>query len=554
MTHPRRRLFPCRVPLPVHLCFPYDFVLHEFVIARVSAEAVRPVVLWQPSRTASWEFVMPDQGNRDVDSRPAWARDAVFYQIFPDRFARSERVPKPSNLLSWHSPPSPQGYHGGDLLGIAEHLDYLVDLGVNAVYLNPIFQSACNHRYHTHDYRNVDPLLGGNSAFRELVREAHARNIRILLDGVFNHASRGFFQFNDILENGPHSPWLDWFHIQKWPLAPYDGRRPANYTGWLGMRALPKFNTDNAQVREFLMGIGEFWVREYDIDGWRLDVPAEITTPGFWEEFRSRVRAIKPDAYLVGEIWRDAPEWLAGDRFDATMNYVFAAATIAFAAGDRASRNLVRDRSYDPYPGIDAVQFGERIRQLLALYDWETTQVQFNLLASHDAPRVVSIARGDKATLRLATLFQMTYPGTPSVYYGDEIALRGTKRYDRPHRDHDSRWPFPWHDKAAWDHEMLDFFRQAIALRHAHPALRRGRFDQLFSNAQQYVFARRDSAETLLVVLNASNESAQITVPVSPHLSNGQALEPVFGTLSGGIVQRGHLDLSVPPRTGGVLS
>ncbi len=287
-------------------------------------------------------------------SRPAWARDAVFYQIFPDRFARSDRVPKPTNVLSWDSAPTQQGYHGGDLLGIVEHLDHLVDLGINAIYLTPIFQSACNHRYHTHDYYQVDPLLGGNSALRSLIEAAHARQIRVMLDGVFNHASRGFFQFHDILENGPHSAWLDWFFVQGWPLTPYDGDRPANFTGWVNNRALPKFNTDNPAVREFLMQVGEHWIREFDIDGWRLDVPGEIKTTGFWEEFRSRTRAIKPDLYLVGEIWREAADWLRGDRFDATMNYVFAAAAIAFAAGERVSEALVSNRSYEPFPGIDA--------------------------------------------------------------------------------------------------------------------------------------------------------------------------------------------------------
>ena len=497
---------------------------------------------------------MPEEGTQGASDRPAWARDAVFYQIFPDRFARSERVPKPANLLPWHAPPSPQGFHGGDLLGIAEHLDHLADLGVNAIYLTPIFQSPSNHRYHTHDYEKVDPLLGGNAAFRTLVGEAHSRNIRIMLDGVFNHASRGFFQFNDILENGPHSPWLDWFHIHGWPLAPYDGSKPANYASWAGDRALPKFNTDNPQVREFLIGIAEFWIREYDIDGWRLDVPREITTPGFWEEFRRRVRAVKPDAYLVGEIWREAPEWLRGDRFDATMNYVFAATAIAFSAGDRVSPHLVQGRAYDPYPGIDAAQFGQRIRDLLAQYAWETTQVQFNLLDSHDAPRVVSIARGDKATLRLATLLQMTFPGTPCICYGDEIALRGAKRYDHPHRDHDARWPFPWHHEAAWDREMLDFFRQVVALRHAHAVLRRGHFKELYAHAQQYAFLRHDGDEVLLVVLNAADEAAQISMPVGPHFSDGESLKPLFGAVTTGTVQRGHLALSIPPRAGAVLS
>ena len=490
----------------------------------------------------------PVQVSQDVCQRPAWARDAVFYHIFPDRFARSQHAPKPSNLLSWGSPPSAEGYHGGDLWGIVEHLDYLVDLGVNAVYLTPVFQSASNHRYHTHDYLNVDPLLGGNAALRELVDQLHARNMRIILDGVFNHASRGFFQFNDILEHGPHSPWLDWFFIQGWPLSAYDGSRPANFVGWHGNRALPKFNTDNPQVREFLMQVGEFWVKEFDIDGWRLDVPAEITTVGFWEEFRQRVRTANRDAYLVGEIWQAAPQWLCGDRFDATMNYVFAAATIAFAAGRRVSPTLVKGRAYEPYPGIDAVQFGKRVEQLLAHHDWATTEVQFNLLSSHDAPRVISIARGDKATLRLATLLQLTFPGTPSIYYGDEIGLRGSIRYDGPHRDEDARWPFPWHDPRIWDREMLDFFRQAIKLRHAHGALRGGRFEQLFAHAQQYAFARQDAAETLLVLVNAADQPAGVSVPVATHFSPGQVLKPLLGELPETEVRNGCLAVTMPPR------
>jgi cyclomaltodextrinase len=331
---------------------------------------------------------------------PAWAKDAVFYQIFPDRFARSTKAPEIPRLLPWGAPPTERGYFGGDLWGVIEHLDYLVELGITAIYLNPIFQSTCNHRYQTHSYEDVDPMLGGNKALRTLVEEAHRRGLRMILDDVFNHVGRGFLQFNDVLENGPHSPWVDWFHIKDWPLAPYDCDHPANYLGWFGHRELPKLNTDHPQVREYIMQVGEHWIRDYDIDGWRLDVPCEITTPGFWEEFRHRVRAIKPDAYLVGEIWCDASEWLRGDRFDASMNYLFASAAIAFTAGDRVSATLVENRSYRPYPGTDAPRFDQRIQDLLKLYDWNVTQVQFNMLASHDTPRMLSLSRGDKATLR----------------------------------------------------------------------------------------------------------------------------------------------------------
>jgi neopullulanase len=170
---------------------------------------------------------------RPVDPQtPAWVRDAVFYQIFPDRFARSAAVPKPRHLDEWGSAPTVHGYQGGDLLGVVEHLDYLQDLGANAIYFTPIFQSASNHRYHTHDYEKVDPMLGGNDALRQLVDAAHIRGIRVVLDGVFNHASRGFFQFHDIMENGSDSAYLDWFHVTKFPLNAYHQGEKPNYGAW----------------------------------------------------------------------------------------------------------------------------------------------------------------------------------------------------------------------------------------------------------------------------------------------------------------------------------
>lgn len=253
---------------------------------------------------------------------PAWVPDAVFYQIFPDRFAHSAQVPKPRNLEAWDAPPTAQGYKGGDLLGVVERLDYLQNLGVTAIYLNPIFQSASNHRYHTHDYYQVDPLLGGNPAFSRLRDALHQRGMRLMLDGVFNHASRGNFYFNDVLENGPQSPWVDWFTIQGWPIDAYDDERPANYACWWNIKALPRWNTDHPEVREYLMRVGEHWLRE-GIDGWRLDVPLEITAPGFWQEFRQRMRAVNPDTYIIGEVWGQASEALSGDQFDGVMNYQF---------------------------------------------------------------------------------------------------------------------------------------------------------------------------------------------------------------------------------------
>jgi glycosidase len=286
---------------------------------------------------------------------PEWVKHAVFYQIFPDRFAKSSQLEKPNNLEPWDSEPTAYGYKGGDLLGVIEHLDHIQELGVTAIYFCPIVQSASNHRYHTHDYYRVDPLLGGNEALDALLTECKRRGLRVVLDGVFNHASRGFFQFNDVLENGAVSPWLDWFSFTEHPANAYDLTRPPGYTAWIGKHPLPKFNTDNPQVREYIMRVGEYWMRK-GIDGWRLDVPFEIKTPGFWQEFRQRIKAINPKAYIVGEVWWDSREWLQGDQFDGVMNYLFAGAAIAFSAGQRVRRETVEEFSYAAWPAISGVR------------------------------------------------------------------------------------------------------------------------------------------------------------------------------------------------------
>jgi len=248
---------------------------------------------------------------------PDWVKDAVFYQIFPDRFARSEHLHRAGlQMEDWNSPPNSYGFKGGDLIGVTEKLDYLQDLGITAIYFNPIFSSAANHRYHTYDYTNVDPILGGDAALRRLLDEAHRRDIRVIIDGVFNHASRGFYQFNHLLENGPASPYLDWFQVQGWPLHAYEGHISPNYAAWWNLHALPKLNIQTPAVREFLLGVAQHWI-EQGADGWRLDVPNEIDDDEFWREFRRRVKDANPEAYIVGEIWDDSRRWLQGDQFDA---------------------------------------------------------------------------------------------------------------------------------------------------------------------------------------------------------------------------------------------
>lgn len=484
-----------------------------------------------------------------VPNVPDWVKDAVFYQIFPDRFAKSDSVEKPANLLPWSDPPHDQKYHGGDLIGILEKLDYLQDLGVTAIYTTPIFQSASNHRYHTHDYYQVDPLLGGNDALRQLVEEVHRRGMKIVLDGVFNHSSRGFFQFNDVLENGPHSPWIEWFKIKGWPLAPYDGKRPANFVGWRENRSLPEFDTDHPEVREYIMRIAEFWIKEYEIDGWRLDVAGEIETPGFWEEFRNRVRAVDPEAYIVSEIWTLSPEWVTGDKFDAHMNYPVTEAIVNFAGQSNISEKISEHPEFQPRKDFSAADFGKRIGEILEAYHWETTLVSLNLLDSHDTARMISIVQGDKASIRLATFFQMTYPGAPSIYYGDEIGIRGTLDYDRQHVDRHARWPMPW-DLAEQDQEMFAFFKKAIALRHKYPALRRGNFEQVSADGKVFAFTRTLSEESsLLIVINAGESSNELLIELEPTVETSDSPQVVFGT--GQCEQTdGSLKITVEGRSG----
>lgn len=475
---------------------------------------------------------------------PDWVKHAVFYQIFPDRFATSARVPKPSRLQPWDSPPTPAGYKGGDLLGVVERLDHVQSLGATAIYFTPVFQSATNHRYHTHDYFRVDPMLGGDAALRELLEAAHARGMRVVLDGVFNHASRGFFPFSDVLENGPNSAYVDWFTIEAWPLSAYDGRRPANYASWVGNRALPKLNTDHPDVREYLMRVGEHWLRE-GIDGWRLDVPTEITTPGFWQEFRRRTKAIRPDAYLVGEIWTDAREWLDGTQFDGVMNYLFTEAAIALVTGGRVRAETFRDRPYDPARALDGAGYAARVAEILALYPREIALAQMNLLGSHDTARILTMANGDRSAVKLATLLLMTFPGAPCVYYGDEIGMEGEL-------DPDCRRTMPWDHPERWDRELLAHHRELIALRHAHRALRTGEYVPLAADRDTVAFARVEADATLVVALNVAREARTIELPASPALPAGAALSPAFGRADVH-ADGGHARVALAAREGVVL-
>jgi cyclomaltodextrinase len=477
-------------------------------------------------------------------SPPSWVKDAVFYQIFPDRFARSSRLVKPRHLEPWDSPPTVHGYKGGDLVGVSERLDLLSELGVTALYFTPVFQSASNHRYHTHDYYRVDPMLGGDAALRELIERAHERGMRVVLDGVFNHASRGFFQFSDILENGPHSAYLDWFHVRNFPLNAY-GEGGIGYDAWWNLPALPKFNTGTPAVREFLWGVAEHWLKA-GIDGWRLDVPNEIDDDGFWREFRRRCREVNPECYLVGEIWGDGDRWLQGDQFDAVMNYPFTRAVFGFVARD-LDRAEIAKCGYLEIPPLDAAGFAAEANALLSRHRPEISLAQLNLIGSHDTPRALTVACDDRQAVRMAFLLLMTFPGAPCIYYGDEIGLAGG-------HDPYCRGAIPWYDgdgTREWDHALLDYVRRLVRLRHENPALRSGDFQVLHAAGDLLVFARREGANRVVVVLNRGTRQAPLGVAVAAAGLEGEYHDPISGLRLS--IDKGRLDgFDAPPRRGAV--
>lgn len=463
-------------------------------------------------------------------SVPPWVADAIFYQIFPDRFANGDPENDPANTQPWGSPPVAWGFQGGDLKGIRDRLEYLVELGVNAIYLNPIFQATSTHRYNTTDYYTIDPKLGDLQAFRQLLEDAHERGIRIILDGVFNHCGRGFFAFNDVLENGIHSPYKDWFLIHHFPVDAYSPGEAKHYEAWWNLKSLPKFNTDHPAVRRYLFDVARHWI-EVGADGWRLDVPNEIDDDAFWAEFRQVVKVANPEAYLLGEIWEADARWVGEQHFDGVMNY---------PVRDALLDVLVREK-------LTPSKFAKRLDHLLELYPPEHTLAHFVPLGTHDTERIITLCQGDARKVELAFLFQMTYPGAPGVYYGDEIGLPGGE-------DPDSRRAFPW-DRARWNRELRGSVKALIHLRRSLPELRRGSYEAVMADDSNGVFAARRSLEgrSCLVIMNTSDSARHVRMTLTDaRLETGS---PLMSFARGGdaVVRGGAVELDLPAYGGDLI-
>jgi len=455
---------------------------------------------------------------------PYWVQDAIFYQIFPDRFANGDTSNDPPQTAKWGSWPTVHDFQGGDFRGIIQRFDYLLDLGITALYLNPVFLSPANHRYHTVDYYQIDPRLGDMADFHALLEVAHHNHVRLVLDGVFNHCGRGFFAFNDVMENGPHSPYKDWFHIHRYPLDAYAHGDSNNYVGWWNLKSLPKFNTGNPLVRKYLFDVARYWI-EQGIDGWRLDVPNEIDDDSFWEEFRHVVKSADHDAYLFGEIWDGDPRWVNETHFDGLMHYPLREALLGCLAGKETAQ-----------------QFADKVEGFLSTFPSDNVRAMYVPLGSHDTERVFT-ALGSLDKVKLAFLFQFAYPGAPAIYYGDEVGLEG-------HGDPDSRRAFPW-DPADWKADLRPFVQSLMVLRKARPSLRRGEFLRLIADPVSglYAFARTLGAEMTLIVMNLSD----LALDASILLPRSWPQRLVWRTLLDSrplSVDEDRLSLSLPPWSG----
>lgn len=437
-------------------------------------------------------FIFPWMNPADICRTPKWVNDTVWYQIFPDRFCNGDFSIDPAEVHPWRKGEvTNYEFFGGDLEGIIRKLDYLRDLGINGIYLTPIFQSPSVHKYDTTDYLNIDPGFGDKEVFRRLVKEAHARGIRVMIDGVFNHCGKYFMPWRDVLQKGPKSPYYHWFMINHWPFDQQDkSTRDGKYFSFAFYGNMPKMNTNNPEVIDYFADVCEYWVREFDVDGLRFDVANEVSHK-FCRAIRSRLKAVKEDVYLLGEIWHDSGEWLHGDEYDAVMNYPLTSSINDFWV----DRSLMKK------------DFEYMINRSYTMYRQQNNNALFNLLDSHDTDRLMTRNHGNEDAFyqQLAVLFTM--PGSPCIFYGTEIGQEGG-------HDPDCRRCMPWEEieSGALD-ERIHTMKSLIAMRKNNRSCRSLYFHFSSENSQTRVvdyLKLTGDGEQIRVVLNCSEEDFRL--------------------------------------------
>lgn len=388
-------------------------------------------------------FKMPYFHEIDMTKTPDWVKNTAWYQIFPERFANGDKSNDPKGVKEWNSEDHPgrEDFYGGDLQGIIDHLDYLQELGINGLYLCPIFKAPSNHKYDTIDYFDVDPNFGDKALFSKLVNEAHKRGMKVMLDAVFNHLGDQSMQWQDVVKNGENSRFKDWFHINYFPVEPYKdptkGKKIAPYETFAFEPHMPKLNTANPDVQEFLLEIATYWVKYFDIDAWRLDVANEVDHH-FWRRFHDELVKIKPDFYIVGEVWHSSRPWLNGDEFSGIMNYAYTL--------------QIEDHFFNK--NMSAQSLVEHLTDQLMMYRDMTNQAMMNMLDSHDTARILTLAGGNEDLALQALTFMYLQPGSPCIYYGTEMGMSGGQ-------DPDCRKPMDWskQDSSTWQrvHKLIRY-------------------------------------------------------------------------------------------------
>lgn len=438
-------------------------------------------------------FTFPWMNPADINTAPSWVRDTVWYQIFPERFCNGDPQNDPEDVCPWgYHPVTNREFYGGDLEGILQKLDYLKGLGINGIYLTPVFEAPSCHKYDTADYTRIDPHFGDAGVMKKLVQKAHARGIRVMIDGVFNHCGNRFAPWRDVVEKGPASEYFDWFMVNRWPFLESDGdTRDGRYYSFAFAERMPKLNTNHPGVQEYFLEMVRSWIREFDIDGLRLDVANEISHQ-FCRKVRETAKGEKPDFYILGEIWHDAIAWLRGDEFDAVMNYPLA--------------NAIRDFWSSPQMGKAELECA--INRNEARYMQQTNAVLFNLLDSHDTNRLMDQAGNIHSFFQQLTML-FTMQGSPCIFYGTEFAMEGGP-------DPDCRRCMPWEAVDRGDYEEItEQVKSLIALRKTHPAFKSGSLSFLNRTKDPRVVEYRktgDLGEVAEVMLNCSPKGVAVRI------------------------------------------
>ncbi len=433
-------------------------------------------------------FIVPWMNQADINVTPDWVNDTVWYQIFPDRFCNGTPEKNGEDILPWRTGPvTNQERFGGNLAGIRKRLSYLKELGINGIYLNPIMEAESNHKYDTRDYTKIDPYFGDNEEFALLVKEAHELGIRIMVDAVFNHCGRRFAQWLDVEEKGEKSEFADWFMIHDWnALKKHGDTRDGRFYSFAFNEYMPKLNTNNEEVIRYFSDICESWIRDFDIDGIRFDVGNEVSHR-FLKRVRERVKSLKPDIYLLGEIWHDASQWLMGDEYDSVMNYPLMSGIHDFFLDKESTKE----------------DFEYMVNRCYTMYMQQCNNVLFNLLDSHDTERLMNRLKNLNVFYQqLAVLFTM--PGSPCIYYGTEIAMEGG-------HDPDCRRCMPWDEMDSEENrKCLEEMKKLISLRKSEKTFKSlyFHFPDTYREKRCVEYIKLDDAgNKIQVVLNCTKDS-----------------------------------------------